>query len=62
MDSMSLSRAMERIETLLEEAEKKLTQTNLDTLFGEILSIQHEINNARQIAASVKVLIDLVSE
>ena len=60
MDSISLSRAMERIEALLEEAEKKLTQTNLDTLLEEVRSIQHEINNARQIAASVKVLIDLV--
>jgi hypothetical protein len=49
---MDIKKAMERIEALLAEAEKKL-------LRGETKELQHEINSARQIAAGVKMTLEM---
>ena len=66
MDKKTLLDAMDRIEALLAEADKKaeylcgvLVQTNLVKEIGSSRDIQHEINNARAIASAVKVLADV---
>jgi len=62
-----VKQAMDRIEALLKEAEGKafmvgaaIDGTNLTATQVDIGDIQHAVNNARQIAGAVKVLMDEV--
>ena len=54
--------AMGRIEVLLKDAEEKAfmaaASVSGDSTLSDLGDVQHAINNARQIASSVKVLLD----
>jgi hypothetical protein len=67
MDKQTLLNAMDRIEALLAEADKKtehlcgiIRENKLSGIaVQEAIDVQHEINNARAIASAVKVLADV---